>query len=574
MQCPAHLLNIDLCLLAYQIYHQSLIWPLDPWYERMARKTSNRRNNFMAKVHEWARQLNAADSYSGPACARGWTAVNTSLDPVITNYMQLNPRLPGFSRDGTNFLAMKAPDYIVNAIQTVSLARYTSLPSGSSMQVATEIVDICDYPDGSDHLIAFEGGTGNVSGPAAWSIMGYVLMRRRDKAQLHDVHIVFRGSRSGVAGRAAFQGIQGYGNPDWTTDMNSLTHARDTEISKIGNVGKGFSKAVKTTFGTILAAVERISQLYGPPQTITVSGHSLGAALAAQFTSAVAVGSLGDVLRNMGTASIRSWPWDSITCVTYAQPDVGDKEYSVAANLMVNGRHIWVDGDAVVWAGEVRKRDGLKRGAFHLGKSVKLATPRARLAKENAHEPHLIRMAIIENAEAVRPIPDIYKTKAPWAYYKSFSKMLAGDSKSYSGAQKLITEKNYKSVLQLYNFGIEFDEFLKVFQEVVAMKSSYKMSKLSKLTKMSLHSQSSLDRRAARVAVVARTARTNLAGTAKKQLLDDLVTQVTAIEGAQGENTDKYLGTGIILNALQRSSLTIADINSRPKLKACLDFEV
>ena len=27
------LLHLDLCVLAYQLYHQSVIWPLDPWYE-------------------------------------------------------------------------------------------------------------------------------------------------------------------------------------------------------------------------------------------------------------------------------------------------------------------------------------------------------------------------------------------------------------------------------------------------------------------------------------------------------------------------------------------------------------
>ncbi|HMW92973.1 MAG TPA: hypothetical protein PKE54_23295, partial [Candidatus Obscuribacter sp.] len=30
---PEAVLNLDLCTLAYQLYHQSLCLPLDPWYD-------------------------------------------------------------------------------------------------------------------------------------------------------------------------------------------------------------------------------------------------------------------------------------------------------------------------------------------------------------------------------------------------------------------------------------------------------------------------------------------------------------------------------------------------------------
>ena len=29
--------QLDLCVLAYQVYNQTLIWPLDPWFEAWAR---------------------------------------------------------------------------------------------------------------------------------------------------------------------------------------------------------------------------------------------------------------------------------------------------------------------------------------------------------------------------------------------------------------------------------------------------------------------------------------------------------------------------------------------------------
>ncbi|QTA81215.1 Uncharacterized protein dnl_35460 [Desulfonema limicola] len=569
MSCPPYLLNIDLCILAYQLYHQSVIWPLDPWYERLARKSSNRRDNFMAKIYESAQIFSNNEGYSGPGIVRGWRT-NTNLDPVITNYKQLNPRLPAFSRDASNFLAIRSPKYITDNIQTVSLARYTGEPGENTMQSGTEIIEICDYPNGTDHLIAFEGGTGNTKGVPAWSIMGFVLMRKRPDGNQHDVHIVFRGSRSGSAARALTQAFfGGYGNPDWVTDMDNMSHVNDTAISKAGNMCRGFSKAVKTSFGTIVTAIERISGFYGVPQSITVSGHSLGAALAAQFTSAIALGSFGDVLRNMGTAKIKNWPWDHINCITYAQPSVGSNMYANNTNMLINGRHIWINGDFVVWGGEVKRSNTVVAKAnFHIGKGVKLDPPQSRLNKENVHEPHLIRMAMIENAERIRPLNAEYKTKATWAYYKSFFKMYKGQSKSYGFPVPFITDKNIRSVLLLYHFGIEFEEFMKIFKEVIVMKSSYKMRLPFTKTKKSL------EKRSARLQVALRGMRDKMTGQTKENLLNRIETDITALEGTQGTNTDKYLGIGIILNAFQRSSLTLDEFNSRPKLKKCLEFEI
>ena len=34
--------HLDLCILTYGLYSQSLIWPWDPYYERMAVKFSSR----------------------------------------------------------------------------------------------------------------------------------------------------------------------------------------------------------------------------------------------------------------------------------------------------------------------------------------------------------------------------------------------------------------------------------------------------------------------------------------------------------------------------------------------------
>jgi hypothetical protein len=38
-------------VLAYHVYNQSLLWPLDPWYEQWSRIGSSRRDNMLAAAH-------------------------------------------------------------------------------------------------------------------------------------------------------------------------------------------------------------------------------------------------------------------------------------------------------------------------------------------------------------------------------------------------------------------------------------------------------------------------------------------------------------------------------------------
>src|SRR5689334_14916345 len=124
---PDVLLNCDLAILAYQLYHQSVIWPLDPWYEVLARGATDRRTRFKERTHAYARTLPARSQthlYSGPACLGGLGASNTALDPIITNFRQIRPRDPAWTGDGAVFIAMKAPSYIVNSIARVSACTY------------------------------------------------------------------------------------------------------------------------------------------------------------------------------------------------------------------------------------------------------------------------------------------------------------------------------------------------------------------------------------------------------------------------------------------------------------------
>jgi hypothetical protein len=84
---------------------------------------------------------------------------------------------------------------------------------------------------GAITMIVFQGQTGvlpppfflNVSYPGTTSPLGIILARRHSSGGGYDVHIAFRGSRSGSAGQAVIDAttLGPYtGNADWTTDMD------------------------------------------------------------------------------------------------------------------------------------------------------------------------------------------------------------------------------------------------------------------------------------------------------------------------------------------------------------------
>jgi hypothetical protein len=74
----------------------------------------------------------------------------------------------------------------------------------------------------------------------------------------------------------------------------------------------------------VFLALEKIAELAGgaPPKTISATGHSLGAALAQHFTSAVLLGN------SVMPSSIASWPWKNIKMITFAAPRAGDIQWA------------------------------------------------------------------------------------------------------------------------------------------------------------------------------------------------------------------------------------------------------
>lgn len=354
---PEPIVNLDLCTLAYQFYHQSVCLPLDPWYDIVSRVGSDRRNNICRFTHEYATKLGNSNGdargqgfYSGPNTARNWKGSNLNLDPILTNYQYIDAKAPTFNRDGGHFLAVLTPNYVTQNIKVIEGVRYKSKPN-SFPSNDVERFPIRQYQNGSDHLVVFEGGTGiaDKSDPS-WSLMGFVLMKKTRTG--YDAHIVFRGSRSGSALSTTVWKAQDLigdpkGNPDWITDLRSDKQIVQPLISKTGTVTEGFAESLPTMLGPITACCKYLAQNYPVPEHIYVSGHSLGAGLASQFASAVLQGTYGDALRS----EVKGWPWNTTTLMAYAQPIPGDPTWAKSIDkLSPASEHYWVAGDMVVEA--------------------------------------------------------------------------------------------------------------------------------------------------------------------------------------------------------------------------------
>ncbi len=570
---PQTVINLDLCTLAYQIYHQSLCLPLDPWYDIMSRIGSDRRNNICRFTHDYATRLGSLPTndtfgqgfYSGPNAARDWKDSNLNLDPILTNYKRIDAKLPAFTRDGERLLAVVAPAYVTKNIKVVEGVRYKTYPT-SFPSYDVERFQIREYPSGDDHLVVFEGGTG-IAGTSApsWSLMGFVLMQKTSAG--YDAHIVFRGSRSGSALSKTVWRAQDVigdpkGNPDWITDLRGVKQIEQPVISKVGKVTEGFAESLPTMLGPISACCKYLAQKYPAPDHIFVTGHSLGAGLASQFTSAVLQGTYGDELRK----EVKSWPWDRTLLMAYAQPIPGDAAW--AANfdkISPASEHYWVEGDSVVEATSNRIVGLFIDKGEHVGVQNKLSEIAD--CKDNPHEVFVIRAALLRKLSSNNAaLSQQLGRENTWAYYESFSKMLAGQCQSYvypgAPAPIIVTEETLRKILQNCNFGSEFDRWLEqVYAKMIAEKSSYIGFKL----------QSTLDDRRNLVLNVVKWMR-NPPMNDNVRELDSLVNECQLIDGNLGlTEEERWIDCGMILSRFQSTPLTLKELLSKKELKTCLE---
>lgn len=377
--------HLDLCTLAYQLYGQTLVWPMDPYYEQMARTRSNRRDNFMSKV-----RIDHTD-------------IPPHLDPIVYDFNRINPWVPGVTRpEQKEWILYKTPSYITDKIKEVYLFEDDETLDFKSTNLSTFAPAGIT---GNDILYGFTGFTGATDNtsyfggtayklPPQKSLMGFVLLRHLDNGTDYDVHITFRGSRSGDAARAALQGFfSARGNADWVTDTNFRKTVNNTFIVDTPNakVSLGFSLSINDTMMPIIKILDTISLDKGKdPNQIYVAGHSLGGALAAQYTHANLFGSEYGELANqknyMGE-ECREWPWERIECYTFSAPTVGNESFQTGFNLRIPSWRLRIDKDPITQ----------KMKNFHVGNDVEIpcAINYSKLDKFNYHEPYLIRRELI-----------------------------------------------------------------------------------------------------------------------------------------------------------------------------------
>ncbi len=334
--------HMDLSILAYQVYSQSLLWPFDPYYEELAPR--DERDPFMAIVRDWAgdRGRDQLDGtvqdaeIRGPGLLSGFPD-NPAHDPILYQYERIHPWSDSLTKDLDHWILYQTPQELTARIAEVHLCTRPLGADAGEVQIrALPAPSAGPAADASDVLLVFEGGTGDKGEPgqpASQSLMGLALVREGVDGA-YDVHIAFRGSRSGSASRAALEAVstdQPEGNPDWITDLGVRPIAVPT-IATEGLVARGMATSMLSILPQALGCLDQaVGRMRSePPRHVYVTGHSLGGGLAQMFASAMLDGERAAKGGAGLPEALRSWPWQDLKLITYGSPRVGDHAWAKA----------------------------------------------------------------------------------------------------------------------------------------------------------------------------------------------------------------------------------------------------
>lgn len=441
--------QLDLCILAYQLHSQTLVWPLDPYAEEMLHgrflvSTDMRaRRSFMKAIartvphtqHPGRHGMRGPPGLYGDA-GTGWRDT-TTLDPILYDYSRVSPFRTGFARpdrQNDGLIVYDTPAAITARINDVHVVSYTKAEGPNSSAPKTEIKTLSVNPANppanvkrTDTLYCFEGGTGvDRHGAAAWSLMGYVLERERQTQGDYDIYVVFRGSRSGAV--RGLDSLNARGSPDWKTDMGwghghgHLLFQENDRIAGQGIAGKhpaiwihqGFGRAISTMMPPILQIFKRIQQARkSEPTSIRVMGHSLGGALAQGFASCLLLGHYANNLGQLGN----DWPnlKTRLHLVTYSAPPFGDPSFAAALSpRLASAYRIWIKGFSLTWDPAGLSGDPIPRFfGSHVGTPIPLSS---KATFFDAHEPLAVRASLNELMTWI--IGRTADTLKPWKIFK------------------------------------------------------------------------------------------------------------------------------------------------------------
>ncbi|WP_424094383.1 lipase family protein [Moorena producens] len=216
---------------------------------------------------------------------------------------------------------------------------------------------------------------------------------------------------------------------------------------------------------TILACLQGIHQdKGGPPRTIYVTGHSLGGALACNFTSAML---LSNTYGPYGMGSkmpdeLKPWPWRSMQLITFAAPVVGGKTFQKVFDVMLASRRIWLDGDFIT---QERRHNPV--GIAHRIPKSKILGGRISMTviSKESHEPSVMRRYLIQelkeyqvNLDNVPANTGKEELTEPWKIFKTCLEML----QHLNELKKTFDYDNFFPY-----FGSWFSEYLSTLQSIL-----------------------------------------------------------------------------------------------------------